>query len=264
MPFVEFDNRRIHYIDIDKRVDKEKGRDLLFVHGAGSSHIVWALQLMEFSTTNRCIAIDLSNHGKSEEVKGEASLENGYACEVGALVNHLDLQDFILIGHSMGGGVSMAYVLNDEFVTPKALVLIDTCPILNLPSVLPGLIKETVEENISSLKNQAFEEYLDRHRLQKYQAALKSTDPLTMQRDLRACNSFNITERVKDITIPTFGLVGEHDDIITPVRMKTFLQHLPRADIAVVRGANHVPMIEQPDEFNRLFRRFITWVEQNV
>ena len=264
MPFFEFDNRLIHYVTVDKREDKDSGCPLLFVHGAGSSHIVWALQLMEFSSTHRCIAIDLSNHGKSDEAEGEASLEHGYACEVAALVKHLDLHDFILVGHSMGGGVSMAYVLNDEFVTPKALVLVDTCPELILPSVLPGLIKETVEDNISSLKRQAFEDYLDRHKLLKYEAALKAVDPVNMQRDLRACNSFDITKRVHGITIPTFGLVGEHDDVITPAKMQKFLRNLPRADIAVVRGADHVPMIEQPDEFNRLFGKFIRWVEKNT
>ena len=43
-----------------------------------------------------------------------------------------------------------------------------------------------------------------------------------------------------------------------------FEKKFPRADIAVVKDADHIPMVEQPKEFNRLFRKFIDWVIQNA
>ena len=263
MPFFEFDKTKIHYVDVDRRQDTSAGLSLLFIHGAGSSHFSWALQLVEFSTTHRCIAIDLSGHGKSENANGEASIDKGFAHEVAALVNHLDLQEFILIGHSMGGGVAMSYVLNPAFRSPQALVLVDSSPELNLAQVVPGLLTEVVEET-RKLNHDAFDEYAEKLHMKQYEKAMKHLDSIAMQRDLRACNKFNVSDSVKDITIPTFALVGEDDDVITPTIVKNYIDAIPRGDLAVVRGADHVPMIEQPEEFNRLFRKFISWVQKSA
>lgn len=263
MPFFEYDKTKMHYVDVDKREDKSLGLPLLFIHGAGSYHFSWALQIVEFSKTNRCIAIDLSGHGKSEVNNGEASIELGFAHEVAALVDHLDLHDFILVGHSMGGGVAMSYVLNPEFRSPKALVLVDSSPTLNLLDVVPGFLIEAVEEQRRT-DHLAFDEYAEKNNMLQYEKAMKHIDAFAMQRDLRACNRFDVADTVSNINIPTFTLVGEDDNIITPAIVKEYTERIPRADLAVVRGADHVPMIEQPAEFNRIFLKFITWVQEHV
>ncbi|MFW9843725.1 MAG: alpha/beta fold hydrolase [Candidatus Thorarchaeota archaeon] len=263
MPFFEYNQTKIHYVDIDKREDKSVGLPLVFIHGGGSHHFAWAFQLVAFSKTNRCVAVDLSGHGKSEVAKGEVSIGQGYACEIAALVNHLNLQDFILVGHSLGGGVAMSYTLNPEFRSPKALVLVGSSPDLKLPKVLPGLIIEAVEE-IRRREHPAFEEYAEKINLQQHRKTMVYVDTIAMQRDLRACNKFDLSDEIQDITIPTFAIVGEDDDIITPTTVNNYVKDMPYADIAVVRDSHHVPMVDQPEEFNRLFRKFITWVQDNV
>jgi pimeloyl-ACP methyl ester carboxylesterase len=100
--------------------------------------------------------------------------------------------------------------------------------------------------------------------MKQYEKAMKYVDPSAMQKDLLACNKFNITDRVKNIDIPTFAVVGENDDVITPAVVKEYIEKIPRADLAVIRGADHMPMIEQPEVFNRLFRKFITWVQRQT
>lgn len=259
MPFFEFEKTKIHYVDTQKGTTS--GLPLVFVHGAGSSHFCWAFQLVEFSKTNRCIALDLSGHGKSDMLEKDDSIDLGFAYEVAALIDHLELQEFILVGHSMGGGVAMSYVLNDDFKLPKALVLVDSSPDLNLAKVVPGLIVEALEEQ-RHLNDIYFEDYAEKHNMTQYEAAMKYVDVIAMQRDLLACNKFNVTKRLKDIDIPTFALVGENDDVITPTIVNDYVKTIPRADLAVVRGADHLPMVEQPEEFNRLFRKFITWVQK--
>ena len=263
MPFFDYNNTKIHYADVDRRTDKSSGIPLFFIHGAGSSHFSWALQLVEFSSSNRCIAIDLSGHGKSEESNGDASIEDGFAYEVAALVKHLALQEFVMVGHSMGGGVALSYVLNPDFLTPRALVLVDSSPELHLPRVLPGLLIEVIEESRKQ-DDTAFEEYAEKLHMEQYEKAMKHLDSVAMQRDLRACYSFDVSDRLNEIEIPTFALVGEDDDVITPAVVKDYIEKIPRADLAVIRGADHVPMIEQPAEFNRIFRKFIVWVQENT
>lgn len=263
MPLFEFNSTNIHFVDVDRRKDPSVGLPLVFIHGAGSSHFCWAFQLVEFSQTNRCIAIDLSGHGKSDRPDQPASIEHGYAHEVAYLINHLSLQEFILVGHSMGGGVALSYILHGAFRLPKALVLVDSSPDLQLRKVAPGLILEAIEEQ-RHLKQYTFEEYAEEHDMVKYEEAMNRLDAPAMQRDLLACNAFDVTDRMNEIDIPTFALVGEGDDVITPSIVKTYVDRLPRADLAVVRNADHTPMIQQPVEFNRLFRKFITWAQEKV
>ncbi|MFW9792748.1 MAG: alpha/beta fold hydrolase [Candidatus Thorarchaeota archaeon] len=71
---------------------------------------------------------------------------------------------------------------------------------------------------------------------------------------------FNITDQLGEITMPTFVIVGENDDAIPPHVAKALCDALPRAYFAVVKGADHVPMSEQPAEFNRLLKKFLKWV----
>jgi pimeloyl-ACP methyl ester carboxylesterase len=261
MPLLEINATKIHYVDVDRRTDPSTGLPLVFIHGAGSSHFCWSFQLVKFSQTNRCIAIDLSGHGKSDSPNTPASIEYGYAHEVAHLINYLDLQEFILIGHSMGGGVALSYILHKEFRLPKALVLVDSSPDLHLRKVTPGLIIEAIEEQ-GKLRQHTFEEYAQEHDMVKYEEVMKHVDAVAMQRDLLACNEFDVTDRLNEIDIPIFALVGEKDDVITPSIVKIYVEKLLHADLAVVRGADHVPMIEQPEEFNRLFRKFISWVQK--
>jgi pimeloyl-ACP methyl ester carboxylesterase len=263
MPFFEHNGTKIHYVDVDKREEKTSGTTLVFVHGAGSSHLIWALQLREFSKEHRSIALDLSGHGKSGEVEGDLSIEMNFAEEVASLVRHLALDCFILVGHSMGGGVAMSYVLKEDVLKPLALVLIDTSCDLNLSKLRAGLMKETLEDRVYFFKSRMFNQYTETYQLKKLDDEMRLANPLVMNRDLAACSEFDITDRVPEIDIPVFVLVGSDDDIITPAMASEFEKKFPRADIAVVKDADHIPMVEQPEEFNRLFRKFINWVAEN-
>ncbi|MFX1560081.1 MAG: alpha/beta fold hydrolase [Promethearchaeota archaeon] len=263
MPFFEHDSTRIHYVDVDKREDKTSGIPLVFVHGAGSSHLIWALQLREFSKEYRTIALDLSGHGKSEDIESDPSIDLNYAEELGSLIRHLNLDRFILIGHSMGGGVVMSYSLKENVQKPLAMVLVDTSSDLDLSKFKTGLVKETLEDRVYFFKSRIFENYTDAYQIKKLDDEMRLANPLVMARDLNTCSKFNITERLGEIDIPVFVLVGSGDDIITPAIAADFKKKLPRADIAVVKGADHIPMVEQEKEFNRLFRKFVTWVVEH-
>ncbi len=260
MPYFEHRGTNIHYVDVDHRTDTTSGIPLVFIHGAGSSHLIWSLQLREFSKEYRTIALDLSGHGKSDEFAGEPSIEGNYTEEIAALVNHLNLESFILVAHSMGGGVAMCYTLKEDVVKPEALVLVDTSSDLELSKLRTGLVKETLEDRVFFFKSRVFEHYTETYQLKKLDDDMRLANPQVMARDLSACSKFNITERIGEIDIPVFVLVGSKDDIITPAIAADFEKKFPRADIAVVKGADHIPMVEQPEEFNRLLRKFIEWV----
>ncbi len=262
MPFFKHNNTELFYVDQDERTDKSIGIPLVFVHGAGSSHIIWTLQVLKFKKTNRVISLDLSGHGKSEKSLEDPSIENGFAYEVAALVEHLGLEDFVLIGHSMGGGIVMAYALNDEFKQPKAIALVDTSPNLDLRKLALGLVREAIDGLTDDFDLESFGDTIDGMSVKEFEESVKKFDRSTFFDDLDTCDDFNVTDKLHLIKMPAFVIVGDDDDI-TPLKVAEKLEKaLPRADIAIVKDADHRPMVEQHELFNNMLNKFIEWVEE--
>jgi pimeloyl-ACP methyl ester carboxylesterase len=67
----------------------------------------------------------------------------------------------------------------------------------------------------------------------------------------------DLSDAFEKVTMPTLIIWGQNDRV-APVRtLQMLLQHLPEARYAVVEGAAHVPMNEQPEKFNKLFYSFV-------
>jgi pimeloyl-ACP methyl ester carboxylesterase len=74
---------------------------LVFVHGFACSLEDWRLQMDFFSKKFETVACDLRGHGKTPGRPHECSIEH-YGGDVAALVNNLELESCVLVGHSMG------------------------------------------------------------------------------------------------------------------------------------------------------------------
>ncbi|MEO8538092.1 MAG: alpha/beta hydrolase, partial [bacterium] len=82
------------------------GPPLLFVHGWACDRSCWQSQVAEFSRDHRCVTVDLRGRGGSRPVP---PFGVGQALEdVAALVRELSLAPVILVGHSLGGIISLA------------------------------------------------------------------------------------------------------------------------------------------------------------
>jgi pimeloyl-ACP methyl ester carboxylesterase len=261
LPLFSYRDMRLYYQDSDKREDKTRGLSVVFVHGAGSSRRTWHMQTEAFEATHRVIAPDLSGHGESDAGPDEVKIEE-FASELAALVEHLDLRDFVFVGHSMGGGVVMAYMLNDKYRKPLALTLVDTAPDLELSKLAPGLAIETVETQLYLFKGRKERGKNGPYDIIREEEDVKRQNPRIISRDLAAADKFNVTDRVTEIDVPVLVIVGEKDDIVTPQMAKQFEETLPRADIAVVKKSDHVPMLQNPEDFNALLKKFLEWVEE--
>src|SRR5438477_6045723 len=74
---------------------------IVFVHGFACTLEDWKLQLEHFQKSNEVVACDLRGHGQTPGRPYECSIEH-YGGDVAALVNNLELEQCILVGHSMG------------------------------------------------------------------------------------------------------------------------------------------------------------------
>ena len=65
--------------------------------------------------------------------------------------------------------------------------------------------------------------------------------------DFRACDRFDVRDRLSEIQVPALVVVGEDDTLTPPAAAEKLAAGLaPHVEIAVIEGAGHLPMVEQP------------------
>lgn len=99
-------------------------RALVFVHGWSCDRTYWRHQVVEFAKAYRVVALDLAGHGASDAGRTSWTMPS-FGADVVAVADALELQDMVLIGHSMGGDaiVEAALSLGDRVA---GLVWVDT------------------------------------------------------------------------------------------------------------------------------------------
>ena len=104
-PFLEtvlYKNTKISY------TDSGKGTVVVFLHGFLENKGMWNYFVTQYENKYRVITIDLLGHGQSESLGYVHSMEEN-AKVVQAVLSHLRIRKSILVGHSMGGYVSLAF-----------------------------------------------------------------------------------------------------------------------------------------------------------
>lgn len=88
--------------------DKGKGRAVVLLHGFLGSHQIWEDTIQNLSKSYRVIAIDLPGHGDTDCYGYIHTMELMAKC-VKAVMDHLNLKKYVIIGHSMGGYAALAF-----------------------------------------------------------------------------------------------------------------------------------------------------------
>ncbi len=88
------------------RVAGDVGPALIFVHGVGSTAAIWDRQLATFGARYRCAAIELRGNGALRDPDPAAITRAGFAADVLAVADALDMPRFTLVGCSLGGVVA--------------------------------------------------------------------------------------------------------------------------------------------------------------
>jgi pimeloyl-ACP methyl ester carboxylesterase len=98
---ISFKNATVSFSDIGK------GTAVVLLHGFIENATMWNALIPNLSKRNRVIAIDLLGHGKSS-CFGYVHTMELYAEAVEAILKHLRIRKYIIVGHSLGGYIALA------------------------------------------------------------------------------------------------------------------------------------------------------------
>jgi non-heme chloroperoxidase len=119
------ENVRIYVEDVNPAGEKT----ILFIHGWPANHKLFEYQFNQLPAMGfRCIGIDLRGFGKSDKPYSGYSYDR-LADDVYAVVQTLKLENFTLVGHSVGGAISIRYMArHDGFGVSKLALLAAAAP----------------------------------------------------------------------------------------------------------------------------------------
>ena len=231
--------------------DWGKGQPVVFSHGWPLSSDAWDGQLLFFAQNGyRAIAHDRRGHGRSSQASSNNTM-NGYADDLAAVIEALDLKDAILVGHSTGGGEVTRYIGRHGSKRVAKVVLLAAVPPLLLktsanPEGLPMEVFDNLRAGIAADRSQFYKDFavqfyganrpeakvpqstLDQFWLWSMQAGLKNA-----YESIKAFSETDFTEDLKKFDVPTLVMHGE-DDQIVPVKDSA------RKSARLIKGAQEI------------------------
>lgn len=216
---------------------------LLLIHGNGGDIYGWRCQIEHFKKNYRVIIVDSRAHGKTENGDKELTYEL-MAEDYYSLMNHLNLKSTSILGQSDGAIIGILLAIKNPEKFEKLIAMgpnlrADTTALyswlINLTrNDLAKMVKQVAEGNNSPelLRKKMHYELMDKYP--------------------------NIpTKELIKISIPVLIMSGD-DDLIRPEHILEIYRNIPKANLAVLPGATHFALGEDPEMFYYLVDRFLS------
>lgn len=240
-----------------------KNKDpLVFVHGYLGGSSQWLEQVEALSEFFEVITPDLPGYGLNNTLQAPESI-GGFAAYILEQLDKLGIDDFHLVGHSMGGMVAQEIVVRAP-QRVKKLVLYGTGPV----GIMPGrfesideskqrLINEGVEINARRISAKWFAQGTDSCTYQACADIAAQASSQAALAGLTAMEDWSGTASLAGIASPTLVLWGDRDQSYQWALPEKLWREIPDASLSVVPGCSHAVHLEKPQLFNAILLDFL-------
>jgi pimeloyl-ACP methyl ester carboxylesterase len=229
---------------------------VVFIHGWACDGSVWDGQVKEIGARHRVVTIDLAGHGASGRNRSVWSLP-AFAQDVRAVIEKLQMERVVLVGHSMSGYVilEVAHLIPDRIA---ALIPVDTLQDVDWK---PG---EGIDDWIESMRADfvpstrafvkvMFSETADPALVERMTSRMSAMPPEIGVPVLRAVFAYDKAAALAKVRQPIRAINSDK----FPTRLEVNRRYAPQFEAVLIPGTGHFPMLEKPDEFNRLLEQAI-------
>jgi len=235
------------------------GLPVVIVHSLAGNTMQWQAQLEHLRQTRHAIAFDMAGHGQSEPARDHDYSLEAMARDVATVVDSLQLEKFVLIGHSYGGGVIATYAGQHP---EKVAGLLFVDPIGDLRKIPQAALEEWMNGFRSDTYAEAVEAHWHKILLNADSAvtpavigSLKKTPKEVVVGALESTLTFAPAAALKNYRGPMQTIVSGLPD--NPMALHHAIPNLPRATL---EGTSHWLQMDRPEEFNRLVDEFLNSV----
>lgn len=253
MSFVSHNGVTLHY----RLAGAQDRPPLILINSLGTNLAIWDDMLPRLASRYRVLTYDKRGHGLSDSPRGPYGLD----AHVGDLIGLADacgFRHFAVCGISIGGMIAMRLAARHPGKV-SSLVLCDTAAAIGTPDMWNTRIAEVERGGMSSIAESVLGRWVSRGYRE-----LRPADFAGWRNMLERCpadgyaascasvRDANLAGDLAHIAAPTMVIAGENDVSTPPALVRTLADAIPGAQFRLVRGAGHVPSIEQPEQLCEL------------
>jgi pimeloyl-ACP methyl ester carboxylesterase len=241
-----------------------RGRPVILLHGWLGSWGLWQETMAYLGRFYRTYALDFWGFGESGKKRATYAVQD-FVSLVDQFMEQLGIAEAPLVGHSMGGTVSLSVA--NRFPERVRKVVVIGSPIVG--SSLSFLLKWFGRRPIA---------YIVYHNLWAFKLSFRLLAPLytrdprwpdMMDRDISSTTleSFllsiaslrktDLRPSLDKIKVPVMGMYGNRDIVVSPREWKPLLAGVPHARIERFTRAGHFIMLDAPSPFMETLRDFL-------
>ena len=258
-------------------LDEGQGMPVILLHGFGGSMWQWEYQQRTLSNHLRVITPDVLGAGLSDKPAIDYRPDEMLDFLLG-FMDALQIQQAVLVGHSMGAGLAIGMALEHPDRVAK-LVLISGLPPNVMEHLENPMLKRALETRapawVVSLGNSAFGGFLTKNVLKEMVYDPSQLTPAVLDRSnrnrkrpglfgpiLSAGKNVPLWEsrfapRISSITPHTLIVWGEEDHVFSVATGRELHETIPNSTFVAIPHAGHLPQWEQPVAVNRQLLQFL-------
>ncbi len=225
---------------------------LIFLHFWGGSSETWNGVTSLLKDKYRCISYDSRGWGKSDKPETGYNIKS-LAGDTLALIQELKLDNYILVGHSMGGKVSQ-YIAAQKPAGLKKLILVAPSP--SVPTVMPAEMLDGMRNAYTSLEgiNGTIDHVFKAGNIspelrEKLIAGIQSNTDQSRLGWTNIALPEDVSEGVNHISVPTLIIAGENDIVDPPQRLEAEVRlRITGSKMVVIPSAGHLSMLQEPTQ----------------
>lgn len=244
----------IHY-----RIDGQGDMTLVFVHGWCTDMSYWDNQIPSFRVYYQVVTLDLAGHGQSGIGRRHWTIE-AFAQDVAAVVEKLDLEKVVLIGHALAGPVALeaAKLLPDRVI---GIIGVESLSDIYLSAYSPEQIETALapfeEDFAEGLRMYALENYFRSTASDRLKRRIifdmAKTPPGVGRGALEELMKYDASSTLQALKIPIRSINADRPLVYFRVIRKNHEDFT----LKFMKNAGHFLMIEDPEGFNRILADFL-------
>ncbi|MGB2508991.1 MAG: 3-oxoadipate enol-lactonase [Candidatus Puniceispirillaceae bacterium] len=248
MQFVSLNNITLHYQQIS---GPEDAPAIVFINSLATDFRIWRDVIVQLAGKFPMLTYDKRGHGLSDIGQSPYQIDD-HVNDLVALMDRLKISNAVICGLSVGGLIAMRLSkVRPDLVS--SLVLCDTAPKIGTEPMWEERMEIARHDGMAGLLKANMERWFTRNFHTHHTAELDGYSNMFLRVPIEgylgtaaAIRDTDLREDAAKIDLPVMCVVGEEDGSTPPELVLEMANMIPGADFKLIKGAGHIPCVEQP------------------